>query len=127
MSINIPGTEGTDLVVPSYGDIEDPKATKNARHVIRECLCSKTVFDQVAPLFVNGGVCGHKVMDLAACVDLIVAHDKEHGGNRLKQFKLNKKQLGDVVKNVLRERYELDRAWKIIGLSKRVQLAAPKT
>jgi len=105
--------------LPLYSEIQDPKASKNVRHVIRDAISNDQIFKDIAPYIVNGGKCGHKVMDIAASIDIIIAYDHANG-NRLEAFKLNKKQLGDQFKNVLRERYELDKAWKITALSKRV-------
>jgi hypothetical protein len=103
-----------------FCDVPDPKASKNVRNVLREYLNNKTVCEKIEPYIVNGGICGHKVMDLAAVVDIVVQFDHVGGGNRLDQFNLNKYALGNQIKNTLRERLMLDKQWKVIGLNPRL-------
>jgi len=97
-----------------YGKLPDPKARKNVRHVIRDLVSDQKVFDGFRDYMFNGGVCGHKMMDLSDALNVVIAAD-EAGAKRLGAFKLNKKQLGDAFKAVLRERCELNKYWKIVG------------
>ena len=97
-----------------YGKLPDPKARKNVRHVLRDLVSNQKVFDGFRRYMFNGGVCGHKMMDLSDALNIVIAAD-EAGANRLAAFELNKKQLGDAFKAVLRERCELNKQWKIVG------------
>ena len=109
---------------PTFSQVPDPKKGKHVRDVLRDYVSNDAVWKEINDYVVNGGICGHKVMDLAAMVDIITGFDHV-GGKRLAPFNLNKFAIGNQLKMVLRERFELDSHWKIIGLSKRVLLAAP--
>lgn len=109
--------KGTNL--PVFGEIADPKAKKNVKNVIRDLLNQPSTFDKVQPYLVNGGVCGHKVIDAVRIGDILQQADKDH---RLLPFGLKDVELMHHTNGVLRERYTLDKHWKVVGLSKRVAL-----
>lgn len=88
------------------------KRAPNPRLAIETLLMNQRTFEAVKPFFMNGGICGHKVMDLKGAVDVLRTSDKDR---TLEDFELNDFKLGNSLKNVLRSRYELDKAWKIQG------------
>jgi hypothetical protein len=96
--------------VRDFGEIRLKKNDKTPRMVIETLLCDPKCFRNIKPFFVDGGVCGHKVMDLKGAVDILRGFDTER---RLDGFDLTDFQVGNVLKNALRTRYELDKRWKI--------------
>lgn len=88
------------------------KRAPNPRLAIETLLMNQRIFEAVKPFFINGGICGHKVMDVKGAVDILRGSDKD---GTLEDFKLNDFKLGNSLKNVLRSRYELDKKWKIQG------------
>lgn len=102
--------------LPAFGEL--PSASRSsARIVVERLLSDPTVFIKVEPFFNNGGVCGHKVMDVKGAVDVIRFADK---GKELTPYNLTDFALGNVLKNALRTRYHLNSKWKIDGLSPKV-------
>lgn len=106
----------------------------SARFVVERLLCNRDTFAAIIPYFDPeneeggkfGGVCGHKVMDLKAAVDVIHNADVN---SELSAYKLNDFKLGNVLKNALRTRFNLNKAWKIDGLNKKLtsKAASPET
>jgi len=110
-------------VVRDYGEIQLKKGSATVRHIIESALCDPELFHEIKPYFIDGGVCGHKVMDIKGAVDRVKKHDKE---KKLQGFKLNDFQLGNALKAAMRSRYELDKRWKIQGENSKRVLAGPQ-
>lgn len=87
------------------------KAKATVRSVLREALCDAELWGKIEPYISNGGVCGHKVLDWGDAVSIILTSEY---GPRVAQFNLKKKVIMDNLKNVVRERYELDKDWKVV-------------
>lgn len=114
----------SNVNVPMFGEL--PSSQKGSvKRIIEGFLSNPKVYAKVQPFFLNGGVCGHKVMDLKGAVDIIRATDT---GEAFKPYGLNDFQLGNFLKNVLRSKYALDKRWKIVGLNPKVaaMLAQPQ-
>lgn len=114
-------------LVRDFGDIQLKKKSDSPRYIIEALLSDPKCFAKVKPFMVDGGVCGHKVMDLKGAVDVIKTIDQKSGGDgvKLSNFPLNDFQLGNALKTVLRSRYELDGRWKIRGENTKRALPAP--
>jgi hypothetical protein len=120
--------------ITPFGEL--PSISKvSARMVIERLLTDPVTFSKVEPYFNNGGVCGHKVMDLKGAVDAVKAADKSKelgnfvgkDGKALCDF-----QIGNILKNALRSRYAMNKAWKIVGINPKLAAlmapaAAPET
>lgn len=102
--------------VPAFGDLPSFRKA-NVRDIVERILSDKKVFADIEPCFDNGGVCGHKVMDLKVAVDVIRAADINR---ELVPYNKTDFELGNVIKNALRSRYTLNKAWKIDGLNPKV-------
>lgn len=108
--------------LPAFGDL--PSTNKaSVKDIVERLLKKADVFDKVLPCFYNGGVCGHKVMDLKVAVDVIRSADVDH---ELVPFGKTDYELGTVIKNVLRSRYTLNKQWRIEGLNPKVAALLPK-
>jgi hypothetical protein len=108
--------------VPAFGAITLKDDSKSVRDVIATMLRRPDVWQLVEPFFVNGGVRGHKVMDVAGAVDVLRNADKD---KTLESFNLNDYTVGEKLKGVLRSRYDLNKAWKIAGINQKRVLYAP--
>jgi len=108
-------TDMTFDVIP-FGSL--PSSKKGcAKDIVARLLSDEKTFKKVYPCFSNGGVCGHKVMDLKVAVDEIRNADSV---GELNAYKLNDFALGVIVKNALRSKYTLDKAWRISGINQKV-------
>ncbi len=102
-----------------------PSSKKNsAKDIVEHLVSMPGVFENLAPCFVNGGVCGHKVMDLKVAVDVVRAADNT---STLAPYKLTDYQLGNLIKNVIRSRYVLDKNWRITGYNPKVAAMLPSS
>ena len=110
------------LTVREFGEISLKKASASPRLVIEALLCDPKCFGDIKPFFMNGGVCGHKVMDIKGAVDALKRRDMDR---RLANFHLNDYQIGNALKTVLRSRYDLNKYWKIGGENAKRVLPAP--
>lgn len=90
---------------------------------VEEIVTVKKVWDKVMPSFLNGGVCGHKVMDLKAAVDAV--RDADTTG-KLNPYNVNDFKLGTVLKNVVRSRVHLNSKWKVDGVNEKVAEQYPE-
>ena len=97
----------------------DPKAKKNVKEAIRSLIVIHKVWEGLKPYITNGGKSGHKMMDMTHAVIVLRDHDDAKGG-AIASFGLNDFQLANALKQVLRERLELDRSWKVVGEKQRL-------
>jgi len=109
-------TDFASMNLPAFGVLPSAKRG-SAKDIVIRFLGDSDVFEKVTPCFSNGGVCGHKVMDLKVAVDEIRHADKS---NELGPYKLNDFELGTIVKNALRSKYMLDKNWRISGLNPKI-------
>jgi hypothetical protein len=113
-------TDRTDVpVIPAFGLLPDPRAAANPKHILREALSNENIFSEVLPYYVNGGVCGHKIADGVEAVNVICKHKVY--AERLQVFNMTKMRMVHALNNVLRERYAMDKHWKLQDVSKRVR------
>lgn len=108
---------------PAFGEIVMKNQNTSVRVVIENLMRDPKCWHDIEPFFINGGITGHKVMDLKGAVDVLRSHDKDR---LLVTFDLNDFQLGNKLKGVLRSRYSLDSHWKVNGLNDKRIAYAPK-
>lgn len=106
-----------------------PSVKKNTLTVeIDSMLNVQKTWDAVIPYFLNGGKCGHKVMDVKGAVDAL--HEADTTG-KLKAFKnadgspINDFKMGNALKNVIRGRLHLNSRWKADGVNPKIAEANP--
>jgi hypothetical protein len=99
-------------VVRDFGQIVLKKNDGTLALAIDSLLKKPECFNGIKPFFMNGGICGHKVMDIKGAVDILKKHDED---KTLQPYPLNDFKLGNALKNRLRSRYDLDKKWKIVG------------
>src|SRR5262245_24091027 len=92
--------------LPLFGDIVPPNPAKSARLVVENLLYNAKLSTELMPYLTGEGVCGEKHFELKEVVDRVKKYDGANG-NKLATFRLDDWQLGIIVKNVLRTRYEL--------------------
>ena len=111
-----------------------PAAHKAGLIDVVEALVNNPVtYEAVMPFFLNGGKCGHKVMDVKGAVDVLREADTDGLLNKFK-FKdkdgsikvVNDFRIGNVLKNVIRRRAKLGPNWKIVDVSDAVAEANPE-
>lgn len=106
-----------------------PVAKKGLLETVEALFSNKTTYEAVMPFFVNGGKCGHKVMDVKGAVDALREADT---AGLLNSFTFKDKRdhnkikpvddfhLGNVLKDVIRRRVKLDKNWKALSASDKV-------
>jgi hypothetical protein len=107
-----------------------PSVKKNTLAVeIDSMLNDQKIWDAVVtPYFLNGGKCGHKVMDVKGAVDALREAD---AAGKLNAFKtstgqpINDFKMGNVLKNVIRGRLHLNSKWKADGVNPKIAEANP--
>jgi hypothetical protein len=105
-----------------FSEVPKP-GRKNVRHVIRDLVNLKKVWDDIEPYLLDGVKTGHKVFDLSEIVRLLKSHDHD---DRLAPFGLNDYQIGQQFNTVMREAYTLDKSWKAVSYGKRIgQMPTP--
>lgn len=98
--------------------------------VIANHLQSPKLMEALAPNYINGSPTGHKMLDAADSVEKVLAFDAVNGGVITALLDAKTAQKVDVVaalNDALRRYYTLNKAWKIVGYSKRVALTAAPT
>ena len=104
-----------------FAEVPKP-GRKNVRHVIRDLVSIKKVWNDIEPYLMDGVQTGHKVFDLAEIVRLLHIHDHE---DRLAPFSLNDYQIGQQFNTVMREAYTLNKSWKAEAYGKRIGPMTP--
>jgi hypothetical protein len=103
-------------------------AKKGLLETVEGLFSNKTTYEAVMPFFVNGGKCGHKVMDVKGAVDALRDADTTgllnnfmHNGKPVNDFRL-----GNVLKDVIRRRIKLGKDWKAVSASDKVAEENPE-
>ena len=112
-------TKVSNTVRVTFASAPDLKKGKHVKDAIRPLLLSPEVWIRIEPYVTNGGVTGHKMMDMTHVVDIIIEADKS-AGKVVASFGLSEFQLANAIKMTMRERLELDTNWKVIGVRKRI-------
>ena len=110
-----------------------PVINKGLLDVVEGLVSKKEVYDEVMPFFLNGGKCGHKVMDVKGAVDVVREADTD---GLLNNFFFKDKEgvvkpiddfrLGNALKDIIRRRVKLNTSWKAIDVNDKVAEANPE-
>ena len=110
-------TEFAQTNLQFFGELPSTRKP-SVQDIITRILSDRAVFEKIAPAFINGGLCGHKVMDLKVAVDILRAADKHA---EIETYRLSDFQLGNAIKQVMRSKYVLDKNWRITGINPKVE------
>ena len=117
----------TSLFVPviKSGENDSYRASKSTlRSLFTMLLSSESCAAAVAKFKSNGSALGHKVLDDSAAVDALVASASKELANRIEAIPLKQWDKCQVLNQVLRRYFELDKRGKLTGQpSKRVMLS----
>lgn len=106
-----------------------PSFKKNTLAVEVDLMLNvQTTWDAVIPFFLNGGKCGHKVMDVKGAVDALREADTTGKLNAFKNADgspINDFKMGNTLKNVIRGRLHLNNKWKADGINPKIAEANP--
>lgn len=119
----------TTAHLPRTTEITRFVQSKNATDIkpfLEIALDDSTVQDKIEQFLVNGGVQGHKLLDLHATAEIICEFDAKKG-NGIGNKHLKAYEIVNQLKVVLRRRFILDKKCKVIGVNPKFGnlLAAP--
>lgn len=86
--------------------------------MIQAALDDDVVMDKVEPFLTNGGVEGHKLLDLNEVRQIVLAFDDNRGG-MIRRSKMTSKEQIDQIAVTLRRTYQLDKHGKVTGVNQK--------
>ena len=94
------------------------KGRVDIKPFIMKAFNNEDVLKAISPLLLNGSVHGHKVLDLAAVLDIVVKFDNKHGAS-IEDSGLNRMEKVSQVLVALRRPYSVSKQWKIVGVNEK--------